>query len=41
MRKRKLVRNWKRVQRNRLPFQLWLSANQLPTLVAIYRYLGL
>ena len=41
MRKRKLVRNLKQVQRNRLPFQHWLSANQLQTRLAIIRQLGL
>ena len=42
MRMRKLVRNLKRVQRNRwTPFPNWLSANQLLTRQAIYRHLGL
>ncbi len=40
MRKRKLVRNLKQVQRNRLPFQHWLSANQLQTRLAIIRHFG-
>jgi len=41
MRKRKLVRNLKQVQRNRwTPFPMWLNANQLPTRLANYRQLG-
>ena len=42
MRKRKLVDNQKRVQQKCQTYVLrWLNANRLPTLVAIYRYLGL
>ena len=41
MRKRKLVRNLKQVQRSRwTPFLYWLNANQLLTRQAIYRHFG-